>query len=1100
MASADFRVKNGLTVDGNATVVGTSLSLGTSTTALTTATVGGAITGNILKIAGTASGTSSITTDVTTGTVNIATGVTTGTVNIATGGASTTNIGGAASTVAVGTSGNSTLTVSGAATIKSPAVSGTDTTGNNLTIGSGLGTGAGTSGNLYFQTAPAGSTGTTVNTYASRLIIDYNGQIVIGPSLGSAGRTLTISKTITGATSSYGILNNGTVQSDVTTLAVNYYSTGITAASLFTLTDQKNFSANQGVYGTSSIVTNQYGFSAESTLIGATNNYGFYSNIAAPTSGGTASAVVFNIAQSGTTVTVYTVANHGFSTGQYVTIVPTAPATSLTSGALVTILSPGTTNFTLIGAANSTAGTSFTATGAGTGTGTVTFNSQGTVQITVISANGFTYTTGTSATFTTVSGASGAITVSSRYNLYMAGTANNYIASKLGIANTAPSALLTLGTAGTTAGTLSLAGSTSGTATINVSAAAGTPTLTLPTLTGTLVGTGDTGTVTNTMLAGSIANSKLTNSAITINSASTSLGSSVIIYAGTTALQTSSANQTLSGITSIDGGTSVSQALTIQSTTGIGTSDSIVFKVGNNGATTAMTINTSGNITVSGNLTVNGTTTTVNSSTMTVDDKNLELGVVVSATVSTTGTVGTITGALLQGSTTFTASGTSVTAAATYTGVSQSATSGSGSGAVFTIQKTGSGTEYSGFITVTITTAGTGYAIGNTITIPGASLGGTTPTNNLTLTVATALGSPWSATVTGMTATTGLVVGSVISATNGSPGSLGGSGTYIVASIDSATSITYTATGGTTPVAGSITNITTTGATDTTADGGGITLKGATDKTITWDSTNSNWTSNQDWNLASGKAFKINNTSVLNATTLGSGVTASSLTSVGTLVNLTVTNTITGSISGNAATATTAAACSGNAATATTATTATNSNNAAITSDSASTTAYVTFVTATSGNTAIRANTSMTYNASTNVLTTTATQARYADLAERYTADDNYEPGTVLDFGGANEVTISNTDMSRKIAGIVSTNPGYLMNAELESEFVVTLALTGRVPCKVQGAVRKGDMMVSASNGYARAEEDPKLGSVIGKALEDFNGITGVIEVVVGRL
>ena len=129
-----------------------------------------------------------------------------------------------------------------------------------------------------------------------------------------------------------------------------------------------------------------------------------------------------------------------------------------------------------------------------------------------------------------------------------------------------------------------------------------------------------------------------------------------------------------------------------------------------------------------------------------------------------------------------------------------------------------------------------------------------------------------------------------------------------------------------------------------------------------------------------------------------------------------------------------------------------------------------------------------------------ASQATYADLAEKYTADDNYEPGTVLDFGGVNEVTISNTDMSQKIAGIVSTNPGYLMNAELESEFAIDLALTGRVPCKVQGTVRKGDMMVSAGNGYARAEDDPKLGSVIGKALEDFDGDIGVIEVVVGRL
>jgi hypothetical protein len=74
---------------------------------------------------------------------------------------------------------------------------------------------------------------------------------------------------------------------------------------------------------------------------------------------------------------------------------------------------------------------------------------------------------------------------------------------------------------------------------------------------------------------------------------------------------------------------------------------------------------------------------------------------------------------------------------------------------------------------------------------------------------------------------------------------------------------------------------------DITADGGGITLKGGTDKTLIWDNANDNWTSNQDWNIASGKVFKINNTSVLNATTLGSAVVASSLTSVGTLTALT---------------------------------------------------------------------------------------------------------------------------------------------------------------------------------------------------------------------
>jgi len=71
--------------------------------------------------------------------------------------------------------------------------------------------------------------------------------------------------------------------------------------------------------------------------------------------------------------------------------------------------------------------------------------------------------------------------------------------------------------------------------------------------------------------------------------------------------------------------------------------------------------------------------------------------------------------------------------------------------------------------------------------------------------------------------------------------------------------------------------------TDTTADGGGITLKGATDKTIIWDQSNTNWTSSENWNLATGKTFKINNTTVLSSSALGSGITGSSLTSVGTI-------------------------------------------------------------------------------------------------------------------------------------------------------------------------------------------------------------------------
>jgi hypothetical protein len=129
----------------------------------------------------------------------------------------------------------------------------------------------------------------------------------------------------------------------------------------------------------------------------------------------------------------------------------------------------------------------------------------------------------------------------------------------------------------------------------------------------------------------------------------------------------------------------------------------------------------------------------------------------------------------------------------------------------------------------------------------------------------------------------------------------------------------------------------------------------------------------------------------------------------------------------------------------------------------------------------------------------TANQARYADLAENYVSDQDYEPGTVLHFGGEQEVTQCDADMCTRVAGVVSTDPAYLMNAVQQGEFIVPVALQGRVPCKVQGDVRKGDMMVSAGNGRARAEADPKLGSVIGKALENFSGLEGVIEVVIGR-
>jgi len=128
-----------------------------------------------------------------------------------------------------------------------------------------------------------------------------------------------------------------------------------------------------------------------------------------------------------------------------------------------------------------------------------------------------------------------------------------------------------------------------------------------------------------------------------------------------------------------------------------------------------------------------------------------------------------------------------------------------------------------------------------------------------------------------------------------------------------------------------------------------------------------------------------------------------------------------------------------------------------------------------------------------------STQARYADLAENYQADSAYDPGTVLEFGGEFELTVAE-DGSKKVAGVVSTNPAHLMNGMLRGPNVVPLALQGRTPCKVRGKISKGDMLISGGSGYARPDNNPVVGTVIGKALEDFDGIEGVIEVVVGRL
>ena len=135
-------------------------------------------------------------------------------------------------------------------------------------------------------------------------------------------------------------------------------------------------------------------------------------------------------------------------------------------------------------------------------------------------------------------------------------------------------------------------------------------------------------------------------------------------------------------------------------------------------------------------------------------------------------------------------------------------------------------------------------------------------------------------------------------------------------------------------------------------------------------------------------------------------------------------------------------------------------------------------------------------NFAAGTVTALATSAQYADIAEMYSSDHPHEPGTVLEFGGEAEVKRSSQDASPRVAGVVSTKPAHLMN---NKQGGVAVALVGRVPTHVVGPVRKGDMMVSTADGRARAEANPAMGTVIGKALEDFDDAQGTIEVVVGR-
>lgn len=131
----------------------------------------------------------------------------------------------------------------------------------------------------------------------------------------------------------------------------------------------------------------------------------------------------------------------------------------------------------------------------------------------------------------------------------------------------------------------------------------------------------------------------------------------------------------------------------------------------------------------------------------------------------------------------------------------------------------------------------------------------------------------------------------------------------------------------------------------------------------------------------------------------------------------------------------------------------------------------------------------------------TATTALYADVAERFEADELLEPGTVVELGGIKEITKSCTDLSESVFGVISTRPAYTMNGGAgEDDTHPKVAMTGRVPVKVVGYIKKGDRLVSAGNGLARAAlpGEATAFNTIGRALVDkHTPESGTIEAIV---
>jgi hypothetical protein len=682
---------------------------------------------------------------------------------------------------------------------------------------------------------------------------------------------------------------------------------------------------------------------------------------------------------------------------------------------------------------------------------------------------------------------------------------------------------------------------------VNGVTASTTRTLVIPDRDGTIITSGDTGTVTNAMLGGSITNDKLTNSKITLNGNDVSLGGSLTITANAPNAMT--IGDGLSG-TSYNGNSAVTIAVdaTVVRTSGALTIDGVKTfsstiggSISGNSATatklaTGRTIAITGDISYtsptfdgSGSVTAAATLPNANTSgagtytSVTVNAK----GLVTSAGQGTT-YVGTTSIALNRTSAAQSLTGINGLTAGASAFTLQAATAANGSGYALNIWGANAGTNSAGGLIDISAGAGDGTGGGGKVTIAGGTPGLTSTGGNVQLlggggadyggTTITAYGYNGSDTgdehggyieiFAGKGRGTNIPGGYVdIKGGSGTGTGIGGAIRFYTAPVGT----TGTAVNGVVKRMDILTNgrvgmdaniASTTTGTGTLVVTGGVGVSGAVYAGSLYDTgnrvvTGTPWTSvgyitgNQSISLTGDVTgtgttaitttistdavitTNIKDANVTSAKLADSGVTA------GTYNNVTVS--LKGIVTGG-------------------------SNTAYVTGTPWTSVGYLTAIPDPLTVTELKTNILTGNNAGAGIIKGTWTlnagarfEATYADLAEKYVADAEYEPGTVLELGGEFEVTTATLN-SRKIAGVVSTNPSYVLNKDCQGEHVVVMALQGRVPCKVRGKINKGDLLVSCGDGYACPDNDPKLGTVIGRAIENFEGHDGVIEILIGRM